>query len=82
MQKYPQIIEYYEDIIYDIVVANISVGFFQNVFNTKTIQVCHTITIGIQSYPVVSCCLHHDLLRKPDPSYCLIIYFVNKHLWT
>ena len=43
---------YSENICCDILAANKSLNFFQNVFSTKAIQVCHTITIPIQNYLV------------------------------
>ena len=36
-----------DDICYNIFVANKSFGLFWNIFNTKAIKVCHTVTIDI-----------------------------------
>ena len=45
---------YSEDICYDIFIANKSLHFFWNVFNTKAIKVCYIITIYVESYSVRS----------------------------
>ena len=52
---YYQVIRlYYEDNCHNIFVANKYFDLFWNVFITKAVKVYHTITIGIQSYPMGS----------------------------
>ena len=69
-KKYPNIISTDRPVfwwyLYDTVVANKSLDFSWNMFNTKAIKVYHTITTDMQNYQVgfLLICTHQDLLCK------------------